>query len=91
MIVASIRTATARPTPACLISSDESVPNSEKTATMTSAALVTTPAVLGSRSARPRRWRSRVDRLTDTAEDEDVVVHREAEEHHEEEHREPRR
>ena len=45
MIVASISTAAARPTPACLISSDESVPKSEKTATITSAALVTTPAV----------------------------------------------
>src|SRR5262249_4691108 len=44
-IVASISTAAASPTPACLISSDESVPKIEKTATITSAALVTTPAV----------------------------------------------
>ena len=44
-IVASISTAAARPTPACLISSDESVPKIEKTPTMTRAALVTTPAV----------------------------------------------
>ena len=43
MIVASISTATARPTPACFTSSDESDPNSEKTPTITSAALVTTP------------------------------------------------
>src|SRR5438093_7112665 len=44
-IVASISTAAASPTPASLMSSDESDPKSAKTATITSAALVTTPAV----------------------------------------------
>ena len=44
-IVASIRTATARPMPSCLKSSSESVAKIEKTPTITIAALVTTPAV----------------------------------------------
>jgi len=46
MSVTSIRTAAARPTPACLSSSDESVPKRAKTQTMTAAAAVTTPAVV---------------------------------------------
>ena len=45
MIVASMRTATARPTPNCLKIIACSVPKIEKTATITIAALVTTPAV----------------------------------------------
>jgi hypothetical protein len=44
MMVASIRTAAARPTPASFTPSCDSVPKIEKTPTMTSAALVTTPA-----------------------------------------------
>src|SRR5215213_5546122 len=44
-IVASIRTAAARPTPNCLNISRDSAAKTEKTATMTIAALVTTPAV----------------------------------------------
>src|SRR5262249_49935005 len=44
-MVASISTAAARPTPACLTSSAVSVPKIENTPTITSAALVTTPAV----------------------------------------------
>ena len=44
--VASIRIATASPTPICLNSSIDSVAKIENTATMTAAALVTTPAVL---------------------------------------------
>ena len=46
MMVASSRTATAAPTPNCLMSSTERVAKSPKTPTITMAALVTTPAVL---------------------------------------------
>jgi hypothetical protein len=46
MIVASIRTAAASPTPSCCICSSLDIANIENTATMTIAALVTTPAVL---------------------------------------------
>ena len=45
MIVASMSTATARPTPICLNSSSDSVAKIENTPTITIAALVTTPAV----------------------------------------------
>ena len=45
MIVASIRIAVASPTPNCLKNSSESRPKIEKTPTITTAALVTTPAV----------------------------------------------
>ena len=45
MMVASISTAIAAPTPNCLTSSTDSVPNSANTPTITTAALVTTPAV----------------------------------------------
>src|SRR5689334_21791386 len=44
-IVASIRTAVARPTPNCFRNMNCSVPKIEKTPNITSAALVTTPAV----------------------------------------------
>jgi hypothetical protein len=44
-IVASMSTATARPTPICLNSIMLSDPKIENTATITTAALVTTPAV----------------------------------------------
>jgi len=44
--VASMRTAAARPTPICFMSSDDIVPKIENTPTITMAALVTTPAVL---------------------------------------------
>ena len=46
MIVASIRTATANPTPNCFSRSKDRVMNTEKTKTMTSAALVTMAAVV---------------------------------------------
>ena len=46
MIVASMSTATARPTPICLKSCIDSVPKIANTATMMTAALVTTPAVV---------------------------------------------
>ena len=46
MIVASISTASARPTPICLNSSIRRVAKIPKTATITIAALVTTEAVL---------------------------------------------
>ena len=46
MIVASINTATANPTPICLKSSALRVAKMANTKTITSAALVTTPAVL---------------------------------------------
>ena len=43
--VASIRTATARPTPSVLTSTNDRVAKIENTATMMTAALVTTPAL----------------------------------------------
>ena len=46
MIVASIRTAAARPMPICFICSSDESANIANTATITIAALVTTPAVL---------------------------------------------
>src|SRR6266487_72185 len=46
MIVASIRTAAAKPTPNCFNKSNDSVMKTEKTSTITIAALVTTPAVV---------------------------------------------
>ena len=45
-IVASIRIAAASPTPICLKIMNDSTPKTEKTQTMTSAALVITPAVV---------------------------------------------
>ena len=90
MIVASMKMAKARPTPICLVSSELCMANSPNTATMMIAALVTVPAVLlmpcatASAELMPPSAR-----LTDAAEDEHVVVHREAEEDHEQEQREP--
>jgi len=46
MIVASIRTATARPSPSSLKSMKLSVTKTRKTPTITAAALVTVPAVV---------------------------------------------
>ena len=69
-----------------------SVAKIANTATITTAALVTTPAVdlmpcatalVGAHPA--------VDRLADPAEDEHVVVHRQAEQDHEQEQRQPGR
>ena len=45
MSVASISTATASPTPICLNMMNERLPKIANTATITAAALVTTPAV----------------------------------------------
>jgi len=56
--VASSKTAAARPTPICFIDTCDNVPNTENTATMMTAALVTTPAV----EAMPRSTASLVDR-----------------------------
>ena len=90
MIVASSSTATARPTPICLMSSVESVAKIANTATITSAALVTVLAVVRiPRSTASCGREAAVDELADPAEDEDVVVHREPEEHGEEEERQP--
>ena len=92
MIVASISTASARPTPICLNSSIRRVAKIPNTATMTIAALVTTEAVLrdavgdgllGAHAA--------IVTLADAAEDEHVVVHRQPEQDHEQEQRQPRR
>ncbi len=54
--VASMRTATASPTPTCFIDTCESVAKVLNTATMITAALVTTPAV----EVMPRRMASGV-------------------------------
>ena len=68
-IVASIRIAAASPTPNCLKNSIDSVANTANTQTITSAALVTTPAVdlipveIASSIEAPRWKRSRI-RLT---------------------------
>ena len=90
MIVASSSTATARPTPICLMSSVESVAKIANTATITSAALVTVLAVVRMpRSTASSVEQPAVDELADPAEDEHVVVHREAEQHREQEERQP--
>ena len=92
MIVASSRTATARPTPICLKSSSVSVAKIANTATITTAALVTTPAVfLTPRKPPPPCVMPRSIRLADSREDEHVVVHRQPEQDHEQEQRQPRR
>src|ERR671935_523001 len=68
-IVASIRIATASPTPNCLNIKIDSVPKTENTPTMTTAALVTTPAVdlipteIASSIPAPR-WKASRIRLT---------------------------
>ena len=92
MIVASIRTATARPMPISLKSRKLSVTKTEKTTTITIAALVTVPAVVEIpwRTASVVLMPLQVG-LADPREDEDVVVHREAEQDHEQEQRQPRR
>ena len=89
--VASSRIAVARPTPSCFMSRPERVAKIANTATITTAALVTTPAV----SVMPCSTACSVGtpllpQLAHPAQDEHVVVHREAEEHDEEEDRQPR-
>src|SRR5262249_5725961 len=93
-IVASSSTATARPTPICLMSSVDSVAKMENTATITNAALVTVPAVVRipcstGLSVRLVRRHAAVDELLDPADDEHVVVHRKPEQHGEQEERQP--
>lgn len=72
MIVASISTAAARPTPICFMDCIDSVPKIANTATMITAALVTTPAVvttpwaMASRVLRPWRRASRIRETTNT-------------------------
>ena len=88
--VASSRIAADRPTPIIFISIIDSVAKIANTDTMTAAALVTTPAV----SLTPRSTASRVgsplgDVLTDPAEHEHVVVHRQADQDHHHEQRDP--
>ena len=90
MIVASIRTATARPSPSSLKSRKLSVTKTRKTPTITAAALVTVPAVV----AMPCCTASSVlmpavVELPDAGQDEHVVVHREPEQDHEQEQRQP--
>ena len=90
-IVASISTAAARPTPACFTSSDESEPKSEKTRDHHERGARDDAG--GDGDAVPDRLVGRhagVDGFADAAQDEDVVVHREPEEHDEEEQRQPR-
>ena len=92
MIVASISTATARPKPICFTSISLSVANSPKTATMMIAALVTVPAVrVIALPDRVLRRSPGVVELLHPAEDEDVVVHRQAEQDHEQEEGQPAR
>ena len=89
-IVASMRIAAARPTPIILKSSIPSVAKIENTATITIAALVTTPAVaLIPCGDRVVGAHAAVVGLADAAEDQHVVVHREAEQDHEQEQRQP--
>ena len=88
--VASISTAAAMPTPRIFSSTSDRVAKIEKTATMISAALVTTPAL----EAMPPTTASRVEeaagpQLADAAEDEHVVVHADPEQEHEHEQRHP--
>ncbi len=70
--MASIRTATARPTPICFITCMDSVPKTANTPTMITAALVTTPAVLrmpwatAARVGRPRSYASLIRETTNT-------------------------
>ena len=91
-IVASIRIAAARPTPSCFISWSEPVAKAPNVTTMTAAALVMTPAVLLMPWATALlRGHAAVDQLADPAQDEHVVVHREAEQDHEQEQRQPGR
>ena len=89
-IVASIRIAAARPKPSCFMSTVESVTKIANTATITVAAAVTTPAVDLIPCATASSVEAAVVGLPDAAQDEHVVVHREAEEDHEHEQREPR-
>ena len=90
--VASSAIATARPTPICLNSIIDSVAKIENTATITIAALVTTPAVALMPCATALSVaHPAVDRLADPADDEHVVVHAQAEEDHEQEQRQPGR
>ena len=89
--VASISTEIARPTASCLNCCTLSVPNTENTATMMIAALVTTPAV----DRIPYATASRVGQaavmpLPDPGHDEHVVVHGQPEQHDEHEQRYPR-
>ena len=72
MIVASIRIAAASPTPSCFISNVDSVPKMANTPTITTAALVTTPAdrvmplATASRLGTPWRTASRIRLTTNT-------------------------
>ena len=89
--MASIRIAVASPTPNCLNISIESVAKTAKTPTMTIAALVTTPAVeLMPVRDRLVGGRAPLDGLTDPAEQEHVVVHREPEQDHKQKQRDDR-
>ncbi len=88
--VASSRTATASPTPICLMSSVGSQAKIANTATITAAAAVTVPAVDADPARHGVRGRqAAVVQLLDAADDEHVVVHRQAEQHREQEQRQP--
>ena len=91
MIVASIRIAAASPTPICLKIMNDSTPKTEKTQTITSAALVIdTGGRLDPVRDRFLGGHAPVVGLSDPAQDEHVVVHREPEQDHEQEDREER-
>ena len=75
-MVASMSTAEARATPSCLKSISLSVAKMAKTETITSAALVMTPAVEVIPSATASPGEPPVVSLPDPAEDQHVIVHR---------------
>src|SRR5207247_3803147 len=83
MIVASIRTATARPMPISFMSRIGISAKTKKTPTMTRAALVTTLAVEVIPCSTASFVERPIVRLAHAAQDEDVVVHREPEQYYE--------
>ncbi len=84
--VASIKTATARPTPSCLKISSDRGAKIANTETITTAALVTTPrgALVAVRHCL-FVGAAAVEGLADAREDEHAVVLRQAEQNHEQE------
>ena len=76
--------------PICFISSMLSVAKTANTDTITAAALVTTLAVSRMPNSTARLVRQAAPQtLTDPAQHEHVVVHRQADQHHEAEQRDP--
>ena len=88
--VASMRIAADRPTPIIFISSMLSVAKIANTETITAAALVTTPAVSAMpRSDREAGRQAALHVLADPAQHEHVVVHRQPDQDHHHEQRDP--